>query len=93
MHRLRVTVERIDGYCNLPMLIGDSFIVDERGRLTLPSGKHMCLWAMQSLMPMLILMPRSDPREGDWSSSSRQHMICPDPKGLVHYRIERIPEP
>ena len=28
MAKLKVTVERIDGYCNQPMLVGDSFIVD-----------------------------------------------------------------
>lgn len=93
MHRLRVTVERIDGTCNLPMLIGDGFSVDVRGKLTLPAGKPMCLWALQSLLPMLILMQRSDPRDGDWASRSRQLLVCPDPKGRVHYRIERIPEP
>jgi uncharacterized repeat protein (TIGR04076 family) len=91
MHRLSVTVERIEGHCNLPMLIGDRFIVDTHGRLTLPAGRPMCLWALQSLLPMLILMQRTDPREGDWASRSRQLLLCPDPRGRVHYRIERIP--
>jgi len=42
MPRPRVTVERIDGYCNLPMLVGDYIIVDG-SRLIIPEDQHMCL--------------------------------------------------
>ena len=28
MYKLKVTAERIDGYCNQPILVGDSFILD-----------------------------------------------------------------
>jgi uncharacterized repeat protein (TIGR04076 family) len=93
MHGLRVSVERIEGHCNLPMLVGDGFTVDSRGRLYLPPGRPMCLWALQSLLPMLVLMQRTDPREGDWSSRGRQTLVCPDPRGGVHYRIEKVPAP
>ena len=47
MHTLKVTVESIDGYCNQPMVVGDYFIV-EGGKLKIPAGKHVCIWALQS---------------------------------------------
>lgn len=89
MYRLKVTVERIDGYCNQPMLVGDYFMVDG-GKIMIPDGKHMCMWALQSMMPIFPLLQRAEPREGDWTGKAGQVFVCPDPKGLVHYRIERI---
>ncbi len=88
MSRLKVTVERIDGYCNQPMLVGDSFIVDG-GMLKIPDGRHICMWALQSMMPIFPLLQRSEGSKGDWTSKACQ-FVCPDPKGLVHYRIERM---
>lgn len=91
MYRIRVTAERIDGYCNLPILVGDGFTV-EGGRITIPEGKHICMWALQSMMPIFPLLQRVEPREGDWTAKACQ-FVCPDPKGLVHYRIEREAAP
>ena len=88
MGRLKVTVERIDGYCNLPMLVGDYLIVDG-GRLFIPQGKHFCMWALQSMMPIFPLLQRAPAEKGDWTNRVDQ-FCCPDPKGLVHYRIERL---
>ena len=51
MYKLRIIVERIDGYCNQPVLIGDSFAVDG-GKIRIPEGKHICMWALQSMMPI-----------------------------------------
>ena len=42
MFKLKITVERIDGYCNQPMLVGDYFMVDG-GKITIPPGKHICM--------------------------------------------------
>ena len=92
MYRLKVTVERIDGYCNQPMLVGDHFFVDG-GKIRIPDGKHICMWALQSMMPIFPLMQREGGGEGDWTSrDSGQVFLCPDPKGKVHYKIERIRE-
>jgi anaerobic carbon-monoxide dehydrogenase iron sulfur subunit len=91
MARLKVTVERIDGYCNQPMLVGDNFIVDG-GKIRLGNGEHVCMWALQSMMPIFPLMQRGGAQKGDWTSKAGQLFVCPDPNGLVHYRIERIPE-
>ncbi|UCF94487.1 MAG: TIGR04076 family protein [Desulfobacterales bacterium] len=90
MHRLKITVEKIEGYCNLPMLVGDSFTIEDRGQIVIPPGKFACLWALQSMMPIFPLLQRTETQKGDWSRQSRQVFVCPDPKGRVHYRIERI---
>ena len=57
MYKLKVSVERIDGYCNQPMLVGDHFFV-EGGKITIPADKHVCMWALQSMMPIFPLMQR-----------------------------------
>lgn len=88
MSKLRVSVLKIDGYCNQPMLVGDHFFVDG-GKIKIPDGKHICMWALQSMMPIFPLMQRGSNIKGDWTSKD-QVFSCPDPKGRVHYRIERI---
>jgi uncharacterized repeat protein (TIGR04076 family) len=88
MYRLKVIVERIDGYCNLPMIVGDHFFVDG-GKITIPGKKYICLWALQSMMPIFPLLQRGTPGKDDWTGKVNQ-FCCPDPKGKVHYRIERI---
>lgn len=91
MATIKVSVERIDGYCNLPMLVGDCFYVEE-SRLKIPPGKHVCIWALQSMMPLFpILAARNRLEEGHWVKKVT-HVSCPDPKGLVQYRLELIKE-
>ena len=58
MFLLKVTVERIDGYCNQPMLVGDHFFV-EGGKIRVPEGKHICMWVLQSMMPIFPLPQRA----------------------------------
>ena len=91
MYKLKISVERIDGYCNQPILVGDSFTI-EGGKLKIPEGKHVCMWALQSMMPIFPLLQRVEPKKGDWTGKKGQLFVCPDPKGLVHYRIERKKE-
>jgi uncharacterized repeat protein (TIGR04076 family) len=47
------------------------------------------MWALQSMMPVFPLLQRVDPARQDWVRKVC-HFCCPDPKGLVHYRIERL---
>ncbi|RLB15905.1 MAG: hypothetical protein DRG63_06100 [Deltaproteobacteria bacterium] len=91
MYTLKVTVERIEGYCNQPMLVGDWFLV-EGGKIRIPEQKHICMWALQSMMPIFPLLQRAEPKKGDWTSKGQQTFVCPDPKGKVYYRIERVEE-
>jgi len=42
MPRIKVTVERIDGYCNLPMQVGDHFFVDGSRLMAGPESTTRC---------------------------------------------------
>ena len=90
MYNLRVVVEEIKGFCDLPMQLGDYFEV-HGGGIMIPPGKHMCLWALQSLMPMLPLKQRKIDEENDWVPDTKR-MCCPDPNGMVIYRIDVLNE-
>lgn len=89
MFDLRVVVEEVRGFCDLPMRPGDYFEV-RGGRLTVPQGQHICMWALAAMLPMFPAKQRKIDEENDWLPST-QHMCCPDPNGMVIYRIERIP--
>jgi len=89
MSKIKVSVERIDGYCNLPMHVGDYFFV-ENSKLIIPAGKHICIWALQSMMPIFpILTVKDKLEEGHWVGKVKT-FSCPDPKGLVQYRLEIV---
>ncbi|MBU7020006.1 MAG: TIGR04076 family protein [Theionarchaea archaeon] len=88
---IRVTVERIDGCCNLPMLVGDHFFV-KGSRLYIPEGKYMCMWALQSMMPIFPILAVRETLEPDHWVRHVEHFSCPDPKGRVLYRLESVDE-
>ena len=88
MFDLRVVVEEVRGFCDLPMRPGDYFEV-RGGRIIVPEGKHICLWALSAMLPMFPAKQRKIDEENDWLPST-QHMCCPDPNGMVIYRIDRI---
>ncbi|MGC1120561.1 MAG: TIGR04076 family protein [Candidatus Methanofastidiosia archaeon] len=88
---IRVTVERIDGCCNLPMLVGDHFFV-KGSRLYIPEGKYMCIWALQSMMPIFPILGVKEKLEAGHWVKNVEHFCCPDPKGRVLYRLEVIDE-
>jgi anaerobic carbon-monoxide dehydrogenase iron sulfur subunit len=88
MHDLRVTVDEVRGFCDLPMRPGDYFEV-RGGRIILPAGGHICLWALAALLPMFPVKQRDILDQNDWIPTTR-HMCCPDPNGMVIYRIDRI---
>jgi anaerobic carbon-monoxide dehydrogenase iron sulfur subunit len=89
MTKIRVVVERIDGYCDMPMLIGDQFFLEE-SRLFVPDGKYICMWALQSMMPIFpVLTAKEGLKNGHWIKKVK-HFTCPDPKGKVIFRLETI---
>lgn len=89
MVKIKVTVERIDGYCNLPVQVGDYFWVED-SKLFVPEGKYVCIWALQSMMPIFpILAARDDLDDSHWVKKV-DCFSCPDPKGLVQFRLELI---
>ena len=89
MTKIKVTVERINGCCNLPMLVGDYFHL-EGSKLTIPEGKHVCMWALQSMMPIFPIFLEREKLDDDHWVKNIKHFSCPDPKGLVQYRLELI---
>ncbi len=88
MYDLRVVVEDIKGFCDLPMRQGDHFFV-RGGKIEIPAGKYMCIWALQSLLPMLPVKQRNLNEPNDWIEHTHR-MVCPDPNGMVVFRIERL---
>lgn len=89
MAKIKVSVERIDGCCNLPVQVGDYFYVED-SKLYIPDGMYVCIWALQSMMPIFpILAVRERLEDGHWVKKVK-NFSCPDPKGLVQYRLEMI---
>ena len=88
MSKIKVIVERIDGCCDMPMLVGDYFYLED-SKLIIPEGKHICMWALQSMMPVFpIINVKEKLDDGHWIKEVK-HFTCPDPKGKVIFRIEK----
>ena len=90
LYDLRVTVERIEGRSVCGLEVGDYFEVTESSRVRIPEGKHFCLFALQSVLPLLPAKMRRLPDE-DWLEQDSL-VACPDPDERVILRIERIGE-
>lgn len=89
MSKIKISVERIDGYCNSPMLVGDHFFVED-SKLSVPAGKHICMWALQSMMPIFPILGVKDKLEENHWIKQVKHFTCPDPKGKVIFRLEAV---
>jgi uncharacterized repeat protein (TIGR04076 family) len=90
LYDLRVTVERIEGRPVCGLEVGDYFEVTESSRLRIPEGRHFCMYALQSVLPLLPAKQRQLP-ESDWLEQD-SYVACPDPDERVVMRIERIGE-
>jgi uncharacterized repeat protein (TIGR04076 family) len=91
MHELWIEVERVEGVCTGPvqMVPGTAFRV-RNGSLIFPGGGPICLFALQSILPMIPAKERladGDPTAG-WMGRV-EHVQCPDPKGRAIWRIEQ----
>jgi carbon-monoxide dehydrogenase iron sulfur subunit len=90
--RVKVTVERIDGYCNLPVQVGNYFFVDD-SKLVVPEGQPVCIWALQSMMPVFPIFQARDQLDQTHWVRKVTTISCPDPKGLVQFRLELLEAP
>ena len=90
LYDLRVTVERIEGRSVCGLAVGDYFELTESSRLRIPDGRHFCVYALQSVLPLLPAKQRDLPA-GDWLEQDTL-VCCPDPEERVVMRIERIRE-
>ncbi|MBG6105304.1 TIGR04076 family protein [Micromonospora vinacea] len=87
LYDLRVVVERIEGRSVCGLKAGDHFDVTGSNRLTIPAGKHFCLYALAACLPLLPAKQRAL-AEGDWMARD-SHVACPDPDERLIMRIER----
>jgi uncharacterized repeat protein (TIGR04076 family) len=87
---LRVTVERIEGRSVCGLAVGDYFELTESSRVRIPADRHFCLYALQSVLPLLPAKQRQLPDE-DWLEQDSL-VCCPDPDERVVMRIERVGE-
>ncbi len=87
LYDLRVVVERIDGRSVCGMQVGDYFEVTDSNRLRIPAGKHFCLYALNSVLPLLAAKQRQL-AQNDWLESDSL-VACPDPDERLIMRIER----
>ena len=91
MYELEIVVKKVMGECTAdpPMKPGDCFNVSD-GDIRIPAGGHICLWALQSLIPLITPKEReiAEHPDEDWMWRVH-HAQCPDPKGRVVFKIER----
>jgi uncharacterized repeat protein (TIGR04076 family) len=94
VYKLKVTVTKVMGKCTSdpPMAPGESFTVED-GRIRIPEGGSICMWALQSVLPLLPAKERNiaEAKEDDWMWRVH-HVQCPDPDGRVILKIERMGE-
>jgi uncharacterized repeat protein (TIGR04076 family) len=86
--RLRVTVVEIGGRSVCGLAIGDYFEVSESSRISLPAGKHFCLYAMAAVIPLLPAKMRALDAN-DWMAQDSL-VCCPDPEERLVMKIERV---
>lgn len=88
LYDLRVTVAEIQGRSVCGLEVGDYFELTESSRVRIPDGKHFCLYALSSVLPLLPPKQRLlDP--SDWLEQDTL-VACPDPEERLIMRIERI---
>ncbi len=85
MKNLIITIKAIGGTCDNHK-VGDCLRL-EGGKLSFPGeNKHVCIYALSSLLPLLPAKQRTINEPGDWLPDV-QLVECPDPKGRVIFEI------
>lgn len=87
LYDLRVTVVEIHGRSVCGMAVGDYFDLTDSAHLTIPAGRHFCVYALQSVLPMLPAKQRALPAD-DWLERDTL-VCCPDPEERLVMRIDR----
>ncbi len=86
LYDLSIQVEKIDGHCTCEMSIGDTFHL-KGGKLSMPDGQDFCLYALQSVIPLLPAKQRKN-HPADWMETDAR-VVCPDPACKLVMRIDR----
>ncbi|TVR23432.1 MAG: TIGR04076 family protein [Anaerolineaceae bacterium] len=88
LYDLRVTVVEIRGRSVCGLAVGDFFELINSSQLRIPSGKHFCVFALASVLPLLAAKQRQM-AAADWLE--RDSLVaCPDPEEGLIMKIERI---
>lgn len=87
LYDLRVTVDSIEGRSVCGLAVGDCFDLVNSSQLRIPEGRHFCIFALQSVLPLLAAKQR-DLAPEDWLAKDSL-VCCPDPEERVVMRIER----
>ncbi|GAA4452692.1 TIGR04076 family protein [Phytohabitans houttuyneae] len=87
IYDLRVCVDRIEGRSVCGMDVGDYFDLTHSAHLTIPEGKHFCVYALAAVLPFLAAKQRDMP-PGDWLERDTL-FACPDPEERLVMRVER----
>ena len=88
LFNLRITVDAIEGRSVCGLKIGDYFEVTNSNEVHIPEGKHFCMYALQSAMPLLPAKQRKLAVD-DWLEQESL-VACPDPEERLIMKIERI---
>jgi uncharacterized repeat protein (TIGR04076 family) len=88
IYDLRVTVDKIEGRSVCGLQPGDFFEVTNSAELRIPAGKHFCMYAIASVLPLLPAKQRKMDSD-DWLEQDSL-VACPDPEEKMIMRIERI---
>ena len=87
LYDLAVVVERIEGRCTCDMRVGDTVYL-KSGKLSMPSGRDFCLYALQAAIPLLPAKQRQN-HPADWLETDVR-VVCPDPACRLVMRIDRV---
>ena len=88
LYDLRVSVVAIEGRSVCGLQVGDYFELRESSRLSTPPGRHFCVFALASVLPLLAAKQR-ELEANDWLA--RDSLVsCPDPEERVVLKIERL---
>jgi uncharacterized repeat protein (TIGR04076 family) len=81
-------VVAIEGRSVCSLSVGDYFELTESNKLRIPAGKHFCVYALSSVLPLLAAKQRQLAAT-DWLE--RDSLVaCPDPDERLIMKIERI---
>jgi uncharacterized repeat protein (TIGR04076 family) len=87
LYDLDIVVEQINGHCTCAMAVGDRFHL-RGGKLSLPDGADFCLYALNSVLPLLPAKQRQN-HPADWMETDSR-VACPDPACGLILRIDRV---
>jgi len=89
MKDLKITVDRVVKRCGAHHKPGECFYIRGKGRIELPPGQTMCVYAISGLIPFLTAKQREDDLPNDDYIPETYELCCPDPEGIV-FKIEAL---